>query len=72
MLEKIEDTKNSFCLMQKQKPKKKNQIDLRCNIWYQFKIFCTGSKNFVLAQKNFVLVQKQIVPKVKLNYNIYM
>ena len=61
--EKITGAKNTFFVLRKNNNNNKNQIGLGSNIWYQFKTFCTGSKNLVL-------IQKQIVPKVKLNLNI--
>ena len=55
---KIEGTKTIFfCLTQNQKQKQK-----KLN---QFKIFCTGSKNFVLVQK-FCTGSQKIVPKAKI------
>ena len=38
---------------------------------YRFKKTCTTSKKSVPVQKKLELVQIQIVPKDKLNYNIY-
>ena len=55
---KIEGAKTiCFCLTQKQKQQQK-----KLN---QFKIFCTGSKNFVLVQ-TFCTGSEKIVPKAKI------
>ena len=51
-----------FCLTQKQKQKKIEPVQ---KILYWFKIFCTGSKNFVLVQK-FCTGSEKIVPKAKI------
>ena len=46
-----------FCLMQNQKQKQNKKLK-------QFKIFCTGSKHFVLVQK-LCTGSEKIVPKAK-------
>ena len=54
---KIEGTKTIFLLFDA-KTKTKTKLN-------QFKIFCTGSKNFVLVQK-FCTGSEKIVPKAKI------
>ena len=62
---KIEGAKTIFfCLTQNQKQKQKKSEPVQ-NILYWFKIFCTGSKNFVLVQK-FCTGSEKIVPKAKI------
>ena len=62
---KIEGTKTIFFLFDAKPKTKTKKIEPVQNILYWFKIFYTGSKNFVLVQK-FGTGSEKIVPKAKI------